>query len=115
MKTILLLKTRTEKDKYESLLNENGFATLFISVLTHNFVKLSELKDHLHATDSFSSLIITSQRAVDALRIAVGELNEATRNKLTSKLVYTVGPATARAVEEIGFTTKGKEAGNHAS
>ena len=121
---ILLLKTRsTPSDAYHDLLsssslNGSPFAPEFIPVLHHQFDRngISKLTTLLtneaisgNENAQFGGLIFTSQRAVEAFTHVVTE----TRPNL-SVPIYSVGPATTRALTAISDTLNvfGSHTGN---
>lgn len=127
---IILLKTKSSpSDPYSNYISSHQFpcgtpaAPIFVPVLKHQHVNLPRLTE-LITTDSissepntpaaFSGLIITSQRAVEALQAVLSSLPTPPR-LLTASLVYVVGPATSAAVVALGFPAQnvlGKECGN---
>ncbi|MCJ1357295.1 MAG: hypothetical protein MMC33_007291 [Icmadophila ericetorum] len=139
---ILLLKTLSKPDAYLSHFttatpssSSSGlkFSPTFIPVLRHSFVRpaLDTLRTLLlNQFTSYSGLIFTSQRAVEAfahvVENAVLEDMDEERERMRVKLrelklpFYTVGPATSRSLEAIRdehfplCTVEGKETGNGA-
>ncbi|CCH44749.1 Uroporphyrinogen-III synthase [Wickerhamomyces ciferrii] len=118
MSTILFLKNKTiPKDPYNELFTQENFDINFIPLLDHKHLELSTiityLKSHefLHKTNS---LIITSQRAVEVLDLALQQIELDIKSKILNKLAYTVGPATELILGNLGFTNikGGSEAGN---
>lgn len=129
---MLLLKTRsTPYDGYEEYFNRTqeglSYAPAFVPVLEHKF-----LDDNLHLVKEYlvnkqikkdggkyGGMIFTSQRAVEAFARIVEEgkaTNSSTWPHLTDVPIYTVGPATHRALSSIPQTPElkiyGAECGN---
>ncbi|KAM0429851.1 hypothetical protein ACHAQK_010968 [Fusarium lateritium] len=122
---ILLLKTRSSPgDSYEDLFSESdtkeiGFAPEFVPVLLHQFhdegmkevaALLRERRIGNQEHDEYGGLIFTSQRAVEAFVKLVedGKAEDATNSADTTSwphlqnvLVYSVGPATTRALAAV--------------
>lgn len=116
MTSVLFLKNKTvPSDPYEELFTQNGYSTQFIPLLDHVHAELSFItgyltsKEFLHDTDA---LIITSQRAVEALSDALDHLDPAQREHIVKKQAFTVGPATQHVLTKLGFQKLG--GGEHA-
>ncbi|PTB62468.1 uroporphyrinogen synthase [Trichoderma citrinoviride] len=115
---VLLLKTRSSpSDAYEDLLsspaNTPSFAPTFVPVLQHKFEEkgINRLRDLLRRKRigttpdcDFGGLIFTSQRAVEAFSHVVRE-DEASKDPSWPHLqhipIYSVGPATTRALAAV--------------
>ncbi|KAK1981870.1 uroporphyrinogen-III synthase HemD, partial [Colletotrichum cereale] len=127
---VLLLKTRsTPGDAYEDVFSRKGngrdFEPTFVPVLHHSFQEqgMATVRDVLHrrgvntGTDaSFGGLVFTSQRAVEAFSSLVAEKKEGTDEKwphLQDVPVYSVGPATTRALKSISQEPPLKIFGEH--
>lgn len=132
---LILLKTKSyPKDPYAELFSNKSFTNattpnnpIFVPVLNHNPTNLSELEALLRdsqvrgdATPSkYSGVIITSQRSVEALGSVLDKLipDHDLAPLLQHTKVYVVGPATAKAVVDLGFAEEnvlGKECGSGA-
>lgn len=117
---VFLLKNRTvPKDPYHDSFEEAQFNPVFLPLLQHEFVGHAELKEYVESPefmDRTSAIIITSQRAIEAVNAHLPALGSEVREKLLKKPVYTVGPATSKALIEAGYTDirGGKDAGNGA-
>ncbi|KAF4121553.1 uroporphyrinogen-III synthase [Geosmithia morbida] len=121
---ILLLKTESHPaDAYADLFTSAGYIPLFVPVLQHQFnpsgldklrriLRQGGISRDYHPSTSFSSsesyggLIFTSQRSVEAFAKVVGEESRqdkdgGTMEKLARVPVYSVGPATTRALRAI--------------
>ncbi|KAK2034379.1 uroporphyrinogen-III synthase HemD [Colletotrichum zoysiae] len=117
---VLLLKTRSlPGDTYEELFSRKDdgwdFEPTFVPVLHHSFQEqgMATVRDILHrrcvnatANASYGGLVFTSQRAVEAFSSLVAEKKqkEGTDEKwphLQDVPVYSVGPATTRALKSI--------------
>ncbi|EFQ31814.1 uroporphyrinogen-III synthase HemD [Colletotrichum graminicola] len=135
---VLLLKTRSlPGDAYEDLFSRKDsswdFEPTFVPVLHHSFQEqgMATVRDILHrrgintSTDaSYGGLVFTSQRAVEAFSSLVaerkkkkkGEEEEETDEKwphLQDVPVYSVGPATTRALNSISQQPPLKIFGEH--
>ncbi|KAM0551965.1 hypothetical protein ACHAPJ_008073 [Fusarium lateritium] len=115
---ILLLKTKSSPgDSYEDLFSESntnvtGFAPQFVPVLLHQFhddgmkevaALLRERKIGNEAHHEYGGLIFTSQRAVEAFVKLVedGKADTTSWPHLQNIPVYSVGPATTRALAAV--------------
>ncbi|KAF6801229.1 uroporphyrinogen-III synthase [Colletotrichum musicola] len=117
---VLLLKTKsTPGDSYEDLFscrqNEHAFEPTFVPVLHHNFHEpgMTKLREVLHRRAlhggpdaSYGGLIFTSQRAVEAFAKLVYDKSASDAGMgwphLQDVPIYSVGPATTRALKAIG-------------
>jgi len=125
---LILLKTRSQpEDPYEELIASRGCSPVFIAVLEHQQVNLDQLQDAILPIDTnidqvrYDGLIITSQRAVEALGSTIARLSgmsfhlKHTDSRLTNYTdsqrshvlrntkIYVVGPATRNALIKLGF------------
>lgn len=116
--SVLFLKNQTvPKDPYHDAFNTSGFDTTFVPLLDHIHADLSVItgyltsREFLYETDS---LIITSQRAVEALANALEHITDDERSIILGKLAFTVGPATEKVLRTLGFSRLegGEDAGN---
>ncbi|KAJ0165568.1 Uroporphyrinogen-III synthase [Colletotrichum tanaceti] len=114
---VLLLKTKSAPgDSYEDLFtleNEGpAFEPQFVPVLHHTFQEpgMAAVRDALHrrrvnrgADASYGGLIFTSQRAVEAFASVVAEKKGVDEKwpHLQDVPVYSVGPATTRALKSV--------------
>ena len=135
MPRAILLKTKSSPiDPYDTAFRcKTPFIPVFIPVLQHARVNTQELRNILeHEPDKqYTALIVTSQRAVEALGDAMAHLSgnnppparPRTRwserglveqlRELRGMMVYTVGPATAIAMTKLEFSTIcGADTGN---
>ncbi|KAI1319586.1 tetrapyrrole biosynthesis, uroporphyrinogen III synthase [Xylariaceae sp. FL0255] len=111
---VLLLKTRSSpSDAYEELLSHQ-FETTFVPVLQHRFQDdgMKYVRDLLQAKKinrgpetAYGGLIFTSQRAVEAFTKLVDEGNDTQSTvgwpHLQDIPIYSVGPATTRALRAV--------------
>lgn len=109
--TIYLLKNRSEDtdlaraDPYEKALD----AVEFIPIMDYHNVNVEELKAALTNQLRYDGIIVTSQRAVDAMKCVLHEIPQS----ILSKHIYTVGPTTAKRLEALNFTNvQGSDSGN---
>ena len=116
MNNILLLKTKTvPSDPYHELLSKNEITHHFIPLLTHKHLPEECINKFKNNYQNIDYLIITSQRAVEALQQSIlPTLDTDVTNYLLKLPIFTVGPATAAFLQKIGFTNikGGSEAGN---
>lgn len=113
--SVILLKTKSvPNDPYERAFLERGVQPYFVPVLDHAMVHLDLLQQKCaEARESYSGLILTSQRSVEAFDSILGNLVSVARNALLQMPVYTVGPATCKAIQDLGFSNVlGAESGN---
>ena len=129
MPRAILLKTKSvPTDPYDSVFRDKTpLIPVFVPVLVHQRVNESQLRSILEnePQDHYTALIVTSQRAVeaidDAMKVLSGipalqtiqlTLDEQLR-LLRAMTVYTVGPATALAITKLHFSTiVGADTGN---
>uniref|UniRef100_A0A8D0H0Q8 Uroporphyrinogen-III synthase n=1 Tax=Sphenodon punctatus TaxID=8508 RepID=A0A8D0H0Q8_SPHPU len=119
---VLLLKDPKEgdsrSDPYIKELGLYGLEATLIPVLAFEFVSLQTFFEKLSRPERYGGLIFTSPRAVEALKLCLGEKskNEAWKKSLeekwNTKSTYVVGKATASVVAEIGLAPQGEECGN---
>ena len=116
MKNVILLKTKTTpSDPYENLLKKESIQHNFIPLLTHKHLPEKCIDLFKADIDGIDYLIITSQRAVEALEQSIlPSLDHTTTDKIMNKPIFTVGPATADFLQRIGFKDikGGNDAGN---
>ncbi|KAL3233525.1 Uroporphyrinogen-III synthase [Nakaseomyces bracarensis] len=105
---LMLLKNPVgDADPYSKKLQEEcSFFTnpIFMPLITHENVPgniLSKFEENSSLFEEYDFLIITSQRSIECLNLP--ELLPI-KQKLISKPTYTVGPATSKFLETIGFT-----------
>ncbi|KAK6524171.1 hypothetical protein TWF694_005831 [Orbilia ellipsospora] len=135
---VLLLKTKSSPtDPYDTLFSSTGeYDPIFIPVLQHHPVNDDIVRSYIldgaisstPRNDSSSSssegskfggLIITSQRAVEALGTLLDELKQSHETListfLSTTIIYVVGPATRKALANLGFSLDnilGSDSGN---
>ncbi|CAG8633559.1 9763_t:CDS:2 [Paraglomus occultum] len=124
MQSILLLKDKSRNDNpnntaymdpYEKELSMINCSSVFVPVLEHALLNIPRLSDLLKegSKSKYWGAIVTSQRAVEALRTAwnevVSELTADTIMRWKNIPFFVVGKATARAVSELNFTPVGAE------
>lgn len=106
--TLMLLKNPVgDNDPYAQKLQEEcEFFNdpIFMPLITHENVPeniLSSFNKDSTFFDSYDFLIITSQRSIECLNLPA---LLSVKQKLISKPTYTVGPATSKFLQNIGFT-----------
>ncbi|XP_054838932.1 uroporphyrinogen-III synthase isoform X2 [Eublepharis macularius] len=119
---VLLLKDPKENengpDPYIEELGLYGLEATLIPVLAFEFISLQALFEKLSHPEQYHGLIFTSPRAIEAIRLCLGDncKKEAWKNSLAeewnTKPVYVVGKATAELVGQIGLVPQGENCGN---
>ncbi|XP_069755808.1 uroporphyrinogen-III synthase [Narcine bancroftii] len=120
---VLLLKDAKEgdlgPDPYVQEFASHGLQATLIPVLSFEFISRQDLSEKLALPEAYSGLIFTSPRAVNAVKLCLGEkvlgeawCNHSLRERWNEKSVYVVGRSTANLVNEIGLATQGEESGN---
>ncbi|KAK9429556.1 tetrapyrrole biosynthesis, uroporphyrinogen III synthase [Lipomyces doorenjongii] len=113
MPKIIFLKNPspdTYSDKYAITAKSSCYDSCFLPILSHTFIDQAGLRMYLtglaaNADETpLDALIITSQRAVEAVASVLLELSVSTRSYIRSLPLYTVGPATAALVQSHGFS-----------
>ncbi|KAK9315577.1 tetrapyrrole biosynthesis, uroporphyrinogen III synthase [Lipomyces starkeyi] len=123
MPKIIFLKNPSPdaySDKYAIAAKSSCYDSCFLPILSHRFVDQPGLRTYLtdlaaNADETpLDALIITSQRAVEAVTSVLLELSVSTSTYIRSLPLYTVGPATATLVQAHGFSkiVGGADAGN---
>jgi uroporphyrinogen-III synthase len=100
---ILFLKEEKAVDPYRILFEDHGYQVSFQSILESQCMNLEKCKEIKQS--EFDGIIVTSQRAVEAIRLTGKSLKQL-------GVAFCVGDATASALNEIGVTAVGKEAGS---
>lgn len=108
---VVLLRSGDEDDPYEGAFSEQGFDVRSIPVLDFERVNLDRLRDILGRPEEYSGLVLTSPRAVDALREAF-DRDSAAHERWRSKPVFVVGPRTADGVRMLGLDPVGETSGS---
>lgn len=112
MKKVVILKSESESsDSYASLLRENQFEAIFVPTLEFRFKNLEQLQTKLVDPDSFSGIIFTSPRSVEACEQAIkGSHLDKKWKELHN---YCVGDVTHNLVHSaLDMNARGKQAGN---
>lgn len=114
MKRVVLLKSDSEStDSYTSLLRENNFQPIFIPTLEFRFKLLDKLCEKLTAPDSYSGIIFTSPRSVEACEEALNEQHLKLNEKWKQLHNYCVGEVTHNLIHvALDLNTRGKHTGN---
>ncbi|KAK9747048.1 uroporphyrinogen-III synthase, partial [Basidiobolus ranarum] len=104
-------------DLYEKYLVQNSRQALFLPIITHTPVNISSLTKILEQdpVQHYWGILATSQRAVESLKIGLdqcfGKEDEDSRKRWLSLPFITVGKATAKHAESLGFQCFGEETG----
>lgn len=122
MTVVVLFRSPTPKpkeDEYHKVLRENGMKPFSIPVLSFQFDNQQQLVQKLREPYHFRGMVLTSQRAVEALERCVNELishevwKNTLRNDWQDKAIFVVGEATAKAaLDKLGLESTGHEAGS---
>ncbi|KAF8448501.1 tetrapyrrole biosynthesis, uroporphyrinogen III synthase [Kalaharituber pfeilii] len=127
---VLLLKTRSHpKDPYDVLLRSKNVEPIFVPVLEHRHVNLDTVGRIItegrilgfgrgNSEAEYGGIIITSQRAVEALASVLGTLKDTISPDSSTHPIYVVGPATQISVVSLGFPASnvhGADCGNGAA
>lgn len=117
MKRVVILKSESEStDSYICLLRENNFDPIFIPTLEFRFKNLDKLEEKLQSPESFSGIIFTSPRSVEACEQALKttETAEPLLNSQWAELNnYCVGEVTHNLVHSVfELNARGKHTGN---
>lgn len=120
-KTVLFLKNKTTpQDLYQDVFSSRGHHPIFVPLLNHAPIDIQQTSAYL-ASDEFLTgvdrFIITSQRAVEVFHDCLAVIGASEPKKaaqITSKIGYTVGPATEEILRANGFSDVrgGVRAGN---
>lgn len=115
--SVLLLKgekkDNAQLDSYISVLGEQGgYDVTCIPVLDFHFINVELLREALHHPDDYSCLLLSSQRAVEAMSKADADAEGHLLSSWSKKRTYVVGSATGQFAESIGLKVKGAESGN---
>lgn len=117
MRAILLKNPSTPNDPYDAKFKESGFSPVFVPLLIHTHSDKKATIDYLRCTEFVNEVkhfVITSQRAVEMLEECLIELDIQAKEQILTKVGYTVGPATFKVLQRIGFkdVRGGEKAGN---
>lgn len=117
---VYLFKNKTiPQDPYHDLFHSKSFEPIFVPLLRHEFINSDDTASFVESKDfqeGRNALIITSQRAIEALNDQFPALSKAAQEALLTKPIYTVGPASAEALKRAGYKDirGGAKAGNGA-
>ncbi len=119
--TVLLLRSGDESSEnipgqetscgWEKALNDAGFDTHTLPVLTFEYAEQDVLYNLLKHPDRYAGLIFTSLRAVEAFSRAFSEAGIG-KTGWENKTLFTVGPRTAAAIRSLGYEPEGERAGS---
>jgi uroporphyrinogen-III synthase len=107
---VYLLREAGPGDAYVQALEERGFQVVTIPVLAFTFVHEDVLRERLQAADAYGGLVLTSPRAVEALRRARDD--GATLAPWRETPAFAVGPRTASEAAALGLTPVGQDSGS---
>lgn len=117
MKRVVILKSESDSaDTYTCLLRENNFDPLFVPTLEFRYKNLDKLYEKLCAVDTYSGIIFTSPRSVEACEQAIIQYGGAATklNDEWAKLHnYCVGEVTHNLIHTaLDLNARGKHTGN---
>jgi len=110
-KQVVLFKAPSEQgeDKYSALLESAGFMVSLLPVIQFNYIQQTELRSALSDVVGYSGVLLTSTRAVQAIK----RLEGFDKNVLRDKDMYVVGKATEALVEQsFGLACQGGGTGS---
>ncbi|KAI7863478.1 tetrapyrrole biosynthesis, uroporphyrinogen III synthase [Spinellus fusiger] len=105
-KRVFVFKGKGAQDDYDRQLEAYGYHQHFIPVLGHALASLDVLIDIITRGPCYSGLVITSQRAVEALQLAIesaGPSYARVKEAWTHLPVFVVGPQTLKALQSLGL------------
>ncbi|MEM1044265.1 MAG: uroporphyrinogen-III synthase [Bacteroidota bacterium] len=102
---ILLLRQLAEPDPFVAAFEALNVEARCLPVLRFAFENEAVLREHLAHPGGYAGLVLTSPRAVEALR-------EGNLAAWEAKPAFTVGPATAAAARSLGLQAEGGESGH---
>lgn len=105
---VYLLRAAAPDDAYVQALEARGFQVVAVPVLTFTFVHEDVLRETLCASEAYGGLVLTSPRAVEALRRVGSERLTPWRETPA----YVVGPKTADAAAALGLAPAGQDSGS---
>jgi len=108
---ITLLRSPDSPDAYLQAFTEAGLSATCQPVLAFSFPHQEVLIERLKAADVHSGLVLTSPRAVGALRRAF-DAEGSLKLLWEDKPVFVVGPKTASEVRGLGLTPQAQAAGD---
>lgn len=107
---VLLLREPAAPDPFEEALRVHGFRAQSVPVLTFDFVNREGLRNALAKPEAYGGLLVTSPRAVEALKQVFSSV--ARPDEWLEKSTYVVGPGTAAGMRTMGFRPEGEETGS---
>jgi len=108
---IVLLRSASSPDPYVQAFAQAGWRAECQPVLRFTFPADEALRHHLRASDAFSGLVVTSPRAVRALR-RVFDGSGVLHTSWEGRTAYAVGPKTADRLRALSFEVRGETAGD---
>lgn len=114
MKIVLIKSESDGPDKFEIELQKNNFDVTLIPSIDFRFKNIDKLSAILKNHSDYDGMILTSPRAVHAVKNAADQTDLKILHDWISKdFNYTVGEGTYNLVDKLmNMKTKGKEAGN---
>lgn len=114
MKRVVLLKSESDSaDSYTSILRENDFEPIFVPTLEFRFKHLDRMLEKLKAPDTYSGIMFTSPRSVDACEEALNTEQLKLDEKWSKLHNYCVGEVTHNLCHvALDLNARGKHTGN---
>lgn len=114
MKRVVLLKSESESvDSYTTLLQAHKFQPIFVPTLEFRFKYLDKLREKLQEPDTYSGIVFTSPRSVEACEEALNEERIKLHEKWSELHNYCVGEVTHNLCHvALNLNARGKHTGN---
>jgi len=107
---VILLRSANEPDRYVRAFSQAGLQARCEPVLTFAFPYGEALRDRLHQRRRFAGIIVTSPRAVRALRRVFDDVGTV-HAEWEGTPAYVVGPKTGERIQNLGFKVRGEDCG----
>ncbi|XP_052771369.1 uroporphyrinogen-III synthase-like [Mya arenaria] len=107
-----------DEDPFEKALKEASYSPFSISVLEFHFQNIDKLVTSLLDGQKFLAIVLTSQRSVEAVSLALQSMEDEEcpkekKRKLCLDLpCFVVGESTAKEARKLGFEPDGDKSGN---
>ena len=102
---LILFRTPTDEDAYETLFQQHGWDVRSIPVLAFTYTNQETLKASLSASASFGGIIVTSPRAGDLLATTLSA-DPGLRERWQEKPIFCIGERTASQLFQCGLTPR---------
>lgn len=108
---IVLLRSASSPDPYVQAFAESGWRAECQPVLRFTYPSDAALRERLRRPEAYSALVVTSPRAVRAVR-RVFDASGALHSTWEGRPAYAVGPTTADRLRALSFEVRGEAAGD---